>query len=172
MRRLTRISLSRPLLAVAVVAALAAPAAPAFARRQQPPVGFEAALPAPAPAPRPADGSIFNASAGYGFPIGPGLLTFRGDVYNQSGMRNALSLSPRFDVDLGGHTIFNASATYSRGDWDTTLWIKNIANTDAVNGVYTEAYMGTSPAQNYFGNGSKALVTLPRTIGITASYRF
>ena len=114
----------------------------------------------------------FNASAGYGFPIGPGLLTFRGDVYNQSGMRNALSLSPRFDVDLGGHTIFNASATYSRGDWDTTLWIKNIANTDAVNGVYTEAYMGTSPAQNYFGNGSKALVTLPRTIGITASYRF
>ena len=65
MRRLTRISLSRPLLAVAVVAALAAPAAPAFARRQQPPSGFEATLPEPAPAPRPADGSIFNASAGY-----------------------------------------------------------------------------------------------------------
>lgn len=114
----------------------------------------------------------FNASAGYGFPIGKGLLTVRGDVYNQSEMRNALSLSPRFDVDLGGFTLFNASATYSRGDWDTTLWIKNIGNTDAVNGVYTEQYMGTSPAQNYFGNGSKALVTLPRTIGITASYRF
>lgn len=114
----------------------------------------------------------FNASAGYGFQVGQGLLTIRGDAYNQSGMRNALSLSPRFDVDLGGYTIFNASATYSRGDWDTTLWIKNIGNSDAVNGVYTELYMGTSPAQNYFGNGSKALVTLPRTIGITASYRF
>lgn len=65
MRRLARTSLSRPLLAVAMVAALAAPAGPAFARRQQPPSGFEATLPAPAPAPRPADGSIFNASAGY-----------------------------------------------------------------------------------------------------------
>lgn len=64
-RRHPRISLSRPILAVAVVAALAAPIAPAFARRQQPPSGFEATLPPPSPAPRPADGSIFNASAGY-----------------------------------------------------------------------------------------------------------
>ena len=87
-------------------------------------------------------------------------------------MRNALSMSPRFNVDLGGFTILNASATYSRNNWDTTLWIKNIGNVDAVSGVYTELYMGTSPEQNYYGNGSKALVTLPRTIGITASYRF
>jgi hypothetical protein len=87
-------------------------------------------------------------------------------------MRNALSLSPRFDVDLDAYTIVNASMTYSRSAWDTTLWIKNIGNTDAVNGVYTELYMGTSPAQNYYGNGSKALVTLPRTIGVTVSYRF
>ena len=38
-------------------------AAPALARR--PPEGFAPALPAPPPAPRVADGSIFNASAGY-----------------------------------------------------------------------------------------------------------
>ena len=36
---------------------------PALAKR--PPEGFAPALPAPAPAPRVADGSIFNASAGY-----------------------------------------------------------------------------------------------------------
>lgn len=114
----------------------------------------------------------FNASAGYGIPLANGLLTIRGDIYHQSDMRNALSLSPRFDVDLDAYTIVNASMTYSRSAWDTTLWIKNIGNTDAVNGVYTELYMGTSPAQNYYGNGSKALVTLPRTIGVTVSYRF
>ncbi|MEP6882451.1 MAG: TonB-dependent receptor [Dokdonella sp.] len=113
-----------------------------------------------------------NANASYGFPVANGLLTFRGDVYHQSGMRNALSLSPRFDTNLDGFTILNASMTYSRESWDTTLWIKNIANVDAVNGIYTELYMGTSPEQNYYGNGSKALVTLPRTIGVTASYRF
>ncbi len=35
------------------------------AAAKPPPRGFEAAVPTPAPAPRPADGSIFNASAGY-----------------------------------------------------------------------------------------------------------
>ncbi len=114
----------------------------------------------------------FNANGSYGLDFASGLLTLRGDIYYQSEMRNALSMSPRFNVDLGGYTILNASATYSRNNWDTTLWIKNIGNVDAVSGVYTELYMGTSPAQNYYGNGSKALVTLPRTIGVTASYRF
>ncbi len=113
-----------------------------------------------------------NANASYGFPVASGWLTFRGDIYHQSDMRNALSLSPRFNTDLDAFTILNASMTYSRDNWDTTLWIKNIGNVDAVNGIYTDLYMGTSPAQNYYGNGSKALVTLPRTIGITASYRF
>ncbi len=37
---------------------------PALAK-STPPVGFEAALPAPAPVPRAANGSIFDASAGY-----------------------------------------------------------------------------------------------------------
>lgn len=114
----------------------------------------------------------FNASSNYGFPMGDAWVTVRGDAYTQSSMRNALSLSPLFDVDLGGFTILNASATYSRNSWDTTLWIKNIGNVAAASGVFTDLYMGTSPEQNYYGNGSKALVTLPRTIGITTSYRF
>jgi len=41
-----------------------------------------------------------------------------------------------------------------------------------VTGVYTPAYMGGSPQQNFFGNSSKALTTLPRTLGFTLSYRF
>lgn len=114
----------------------------------------------------------FNASAGYAFPVARGLLTIRGDIYHQTDMRNALSMSPRFDTELDGFTILNASMTYSRNNWDTTLWMKNVGNADAINGIYTDLYMGTSPEQNYYGNGSKALVTLPRTIGITTSYRF
>lgn len=113
-----------------------------------------------------------NATGSYLFPFAGGWLTLRADGYYQSSMQNALSLSPKYNVGLGGFNIFNASTTYSRNNWDTTLWIKNIGNADAVNGVYTEAYMGTSPQQNYYGNASKALVTLPRTIGISVSYRF
>ena len=114
----------------------------------------------------------FNVAASYGIPVGNGLLTLRGDAYYQSEMQNALSLSPRFARTLDGYAIFNASATYGVGNWDFTLWLKNLANEEGVSGIYTEQYMGTAPAEGYFGNGSKALVALPRTIGVTVSYRF
>jgi hypothetical protein len=52
------------------------------------------------------------------------------------------------------------------------LWVKNIGNNAGVTGVYTPAYMGTSPQQNYDGNGSKALIALPRTVGLTLDYKF
>ena len=114
----------------------------------------------------------FNVAASYGIPVGNGLLTFRGDAYYQSEMENALSLSPRFARTLDGYAIFNASATYGVDNWDFTLWLKNLANEEGISGIYTEQYMGTAPAEGYFGNGSKALVALPRTIGVTVSYRF
>ena len=114
----------------------------------------------------------FNASGSYSFPVGSGWLTLRGDAYYQSQTQNALSLSPRFRYDMKGFSLFNLSATYSYNAWDATLWMKNVTNQAGVTGVYTQQYMGTSPAQNYYGNGSKALVTLPRTVGMTVSYRF
>ncbi len=86
--------------------------------------------------------------------------------------QNALSLSPRFRYEMDAFSLFNLSATYSNDDWDATLWMKNVTNEAGITGVYTTQYMGTSPAQNYYGNGSKALVTLPRTVGLTVSYRF
>jgi len=114
----------------------------------------------------------FNASGNYNIALGEAWLVLRADAYYQSETENAMSLSPKFQRTLDGFAIFNASATYSRGNWDTTLWLKNIGNEAGVTGVYTTEYMGTSPAQHYFGNGSKALTALPRTVGVTVSYRF
>lgn len=114
----------------------------------------------------------FNAGGSYGIPIGRGLLTIRGDAYYQSESENALSLNPKYKRTLDGFAILNASATYGIDNWDVTLWIKNLANEEGVTGVYTEQYMGTAPTEGYFGNGSKALVTQPRTVGVTIGYRF
>jgi len=114
----------------------------------------------------------FNASGSYGFALGNALLTFRGDVYYQSETENALSLSPRFKYTLDSFSLLNLSASYGVDAWEMSLWLKNVTNEEGITGVYTPQYMGTSPAQNYFGNGSKALVTLPRTLGLTLSYRF
>ena len=114
----------------------------------------------------------FNASGSYTIPVGSALLIFRGDAFYQSETQNALSLSNKFRYEMDAFSLFNLSATYSTQTWDTTLWLKNVTNEAGVTGVYTEQYMGTSPAQNYYGNGSKALVAQPRTLGVTVSYRF
>jgi outer membrane receptor protein involved in Fe transport len=79
---------------------------------------------------------------------------------------------PKFYYPMGGFWIWNANASYRVQSWDTTLWMKNIGNVAGITGAYTPAYMGGSPQQNFFGNSSKALTTLPRTIGLTVSYRF
>lgn len=94
------------------------------------------------------------------------------DGFYQSETRNATSQSPLFDVDLDGFAIFNAVATLSSPSWDLSFWVKNIGNEEGVTGVYTEAYMGTAPADGYYGNGSKDIISLPRTVGATLGFRF
>jgi iron complex outermembrane recepter protein len=79
---------------------------------------------------------------------------------------------PKFYYPMSGFWIWNANVSYRMQSWDATLWMKNIANVAGVTGVYTPAYMGGSPQQNFYGNSSKALTTLPRTIGGTISFRF
>lgn len=114
----------------------------------------------------------FNAAGTYNIAIGSGWLILRADGYYQSSTQNAMSLSPKFQRTLKGFAIFNLSATYSWNDWDATLWLKNVGDVAGVTGIYTTDYMGTAPLQHYFGNGSKVLDTLPRTLGLTVSYRF
>ena len=120
------------------------------------------------------------------------MTTFHLDGYYQSSMQNSLSCQtcslnfvspaingipaytgePKFYAHLPGYMLFNTSVRMAFGDnWDALLWVKNIFDARAVSGVYTNAYMGTSPGQNYYGNGSKALTALPRTVGITLDYK-
>ena len=130
----------------------------------------------------------FNVSTDYKIPFTVGRLTLHADGYYQSSSQNSLFSStvflntvpapnpyagePKFYADLPGFWVWNASALYSLKNWQGILWIKNIGNVAGVTGVYTAAYMGTSPAQNYYGNGSKELTTLPRTVGLTLTYKF
>ena len=90
----------------------------------------------------------------------------------QSSSRNSVGVSPTFNVPLAGFSIWNAVATLSNKSFSASLWVKNIFNEEGITGVYTEAYMGTSPAQGYFGNANKQLISLPRTIGATATFNF
>ena len=114
----------------------------------------------------------FNASGNYAFAAGPGLATLHMDASYQSSSQNALGTSPLFAYSSSGFAIWNASASYGVRDWTAILWLKNLTNTKGITGAYTTEYMGTSPTQNFFGNDSKVITTLPRTVGVTFTYRF
>ena len=129
-----------------------------------------------------------NASTDFIVPFSVGKLTLHADGYYQSSTQDTLFSSqiflntvpppnpyagqPKYYYPMPGFWIWNASASYGLNSWRASLWIKNIADRAGVTGVYTPAYMGTSPQQNYDGNGSKALIALPRTVGLTLSYKF
>jgi outer membrane receptor protein involved in Fe transport len=116
---------------------------------------------------------ILTASADYRFDLGSDTsLTLRGDGFYQSSTRNAIGTSPVFNVRLPGFSIWNGSATLRKGNVGLTLFVKNLFDVDGVTGVFTEAYMGTRPSEGYYGNGAKDLITLPRTIGLSADIRF
>jgi iron complex outermembrane receptor protein len=130
----------------------------------------------------------FNVSTDYHIPLSVGRLSFHADGSYQSSTQDTLFSAsifqntvpppnpyagqPKFYYPMSGFWVWNASAVYGVDKWKAILWVKNIGNVAGVTGVYTDAYMGTSPAQNYFGNGSKALTTLPRTLGLTLNYKF
>lgn len=117
---------------------------------------------------------MLSGSLNYTTPISSTVdLTLRADGYFQSETENALSESIRFAQTLPSFAIFNLSATATIADnLAVTGWIKNIGDSRGVTGVFKEEYMGTSPAQNYFGNGSKEQIALPRTFGLTVDFAF
>ncbi|MGM0906927.1 MAG: TonB-dependent receptor [Pseudomonadota bacterium] len=91
--------------------------------------------------------------------------------YYQSESRNALGNNPTFDVELPGFSITNASTALQADKWTITLYVKNIFNEEGVTGVLSEDYMGTDPAENFYGNGSKQYISQPRTVGLSVSYQ-
>ncbi|MDN7126885.1 TonB-dependent receptor [Pseudidiomarina sp. 1APR75-33.1] len=93
-------------------------------------------------------------------------------TYFQSDSRNALGNNPKFDIDLPRFFITNASTTLHADEWKVSLFVKNIFNEKGVTGVLSEAYMGTDPAENFYGNSSKQYISQPRTVGVRFSYEF
>ena len=98
--------------------------------------------------------------------------TNRISAYYQSATQNSISQSPRETATWSGFSQFGLSSTLAADKWSATFFVKNLTNNAGVTGGFLESSMGTAPAQNYYGNGSKVLISQPRTIGLSASYRF
>ncbi len=85
-----------------------------------------------------------------------------------------LSVFSRSYAEVDGFDLWNLSMTASKDAWTGSLYVKNLFNEEGTTGVFPFLVGGsqTDPSQNYFGNNSRALIALPRTIGVTLGYRF
>jgi len=64
---------------------------------------------------------------------------------------------------VGGYTMVEARAAYSRSHWLTTLFVNNATNNLGITSYQDPAI---------FGNRAQAIVSQPRTIGLKVSYSF
>jgi outer membrane receptor protein involved in Fe transport len=96
--------------------------------------------------------------------------------YYQSETENAFGDGFRtpgtFTADIDGFALFDLTTWISGDNWTASIYLKNLTNEEGKTGQFSELYMGTDPTQNYFGNGSKEFLALPRTIGAAFTYEF
>ncbi|WP_237067659.1 TonB-dependent receptor [Microbulbifer guangxiensis] len=118
--------------------------------------------------------STFTAALDYRAPIGAGDVEFvsRLAAYYQSDATNAASDSARFAAELDSFSLLDGHVGLAGDWWTATLFAKNLANEEGTTGLFKEEYMGTDPAQQYFGNGSKQFLTMPRTLGANVRITF
>jgi len=76
--------------------------------------------------------------------------------------------------EFDSFVLFNASIAVITDHWNFSLFAKNITNKEGITGSYPKAYMSTDtgPFENYYGNNQRNYITAPRTLGISATYRF
>lgn len=91
--------------------------------------------------------------------------------YYQSDTLNALG-DGKYQAKIDAFSLWGLSTRISADNWDVILYVKNLFNEDGITGVIPESAMGTDPAENFLGNSSKDYISQPRTIGLTAKYRF
>jgi len=117
--------------------------------------------------------NAFSLVLDYDQPLANGW-TWTNDLqfYYQSETQNAISDSPRFKATLPSFELVHLTTGLDFGSWQAKLFVRNLTNSKGSTGMFKEQYMGTAPAQNYYGNGSKVFLTQPRTIGLSVSVDF
>jgi outer membrane receptor protein involved in Fe transport len=98
--------------------------------------------------------------------------TNRINAYYQSETENSILTSAKYKQTWAGFSQWGLSSTVASDKWSATFYVKNLTNNEGVTGGFLEAHMGTDPTQNYFGNGSKVMISQPRTVGLSANFNF
>ena len=92
--------------------------------------------------------------------VGDGELRFAANAHYQSAVIPALSATI---PTAAGYTTVGTRMTYAQSQWRSTIYVDNLTNQIGVNSY-------TDPIQ--WGKNYQALVSTPRTVGVTIGYSF
>jgi len=93
-------------------------------------------------------------------PVGGGELQFAVNAHYQSAVLPALSATVPM---VGGYTLLDARVSFVTPHWSATLFGRNLTNNLGVTSYQDPAI---------FGNRAQAIVSQPRTLGLTIGYSF
>ncbi len=101
-------------------------------------------------------------------------LVARASIYYQSESENFIDDTSVLHETHDSFSLVNASASLVADNWTVTLYGKNLGNEEGVTGSFPTAYFGTDTGINegWKGNANRQMISQPRTIGITAAYKF
>jgi len=101
------------------------------------------------------------------------LLT-RVGAYYQSEAENYINPDAPEGQEHDSFWLWNASASLLMNNWRFVLYGKNLGDEEGVTGAFPSGHWSydTGVFESWYGNGNRQMITQPRTVGLSASYRF
>ncbi len=101
-------------------------------------------------------------------------LVGRVNAYFQSEAENYINQDSVINETHDSFWLLGASLALVSEQWDITLYGKNLGDEAGVTGSFPSSYWSydTGVFENWYGNGNRQMIVQPRTLGLTANYRF
>jgi outer membrane receptor protein involved in Fe transport len=101
-------------------------------------------------------------------------LVTRVNAYYQDETENYIDQANVLNETFDSFWLLSASATLVMDDWQFVVFGKNLSDEEGVTGAFPVGHWSydTGVFENWYGNGNRQMITQPRTIGASVSYRF
>jgi outer membrane receptor protein involved in Fe transport len=117
---------------------------------------------------------VLSASLDKTWAIGDIDLVTRINAYYQDETENYINQESMLNETFDSFWLINASATLLMDNWQFVVFGKNLGDEEGVTGAFPSSHWSfdTGVFENWYGNGNRQMITQPRTVGASVSYRF
>jgi outer membrane receptor protein involved in Fe transport len=119
--------------------------------------------------------NVLSFSMDHTFNLGQNTdLVSRVGGYYQSEAENYINSDSLQGQEFDSFWLWNGSVSLLMDNWTIVAYGKNLGNEDGVTGAFPASYWSydTGVFEDWYGNGNRQMITQPRTLGMSVSYKF